>query len=143
MQESDKFKKNIFHSPEGYFDQLPGRIQEKIRQEEQEDNVFVLPRWSYVVAASVLILLAAGIFFYSQPDQSANTLAVEQQVEELLASVSEEELINYLQTNTEATTVEFALTEEEQQELLLQELDNYDIPLDDYEYEVEFIEEYL
>lgn len=143
MQESDKLKENIFRTPDGYFDQLPDRIQEKIRREEQEDKVFVLPRWSYAIAASGLILLVAGILFYRQNAQPASTLASERQVEQLLVSVPDEELISYLQANTEVATVELALTEEEQQELLLQELDNYDVLLEDYEYEMEFIEEYL
>lgn len=143
MKSPEKLKKNIFETPEGYFDALPERLQERIRQKEQEKKVFSFPQWTYAAAASVLLLLVVGIFFFQPADQPAENIASEQNIEQLLASVSEDEIIDYLQMNAEASTLELSLTEEEQQELLLNELDNYNIPLEDYAYEVEYIEEYF
>jgi hypothetical protein len=143
MKESDKLKKSIFHAPEGYFDQLPGRVQERIQQEDQANKTLSLPRWTYAVAASVLVLLVAGIFFYQQYRLPADTMASEQKIEQLLASVPDEELIDYLQTHAEVNTLELVLTEEEQQEILLQGLESYEIPYEDYEYELYELEEQL
>ncbi|MEK6476492.1 hypothetical protein WJR50_03120 [Catalinimonas sp. 4WD22] len=143
MKSPDELKKNIFETPDGYFEALPGRIQERIQQEKQEKKSFTLPQWTYAAAASVLLLLTGGIFFFQLTDQPTETIAAEQNVEQLLASISEDEIIDYLQMNAEVSTLELTLTEEEQQELLLNELDNYNIPLEDYAYEVEYIEEYF
>lgn len=142
MKSPDKLKKTIFETPEGYFEALPERIQERIQQETQKKNTFSFPHWAYAAAASVLLLLAGGIFFFQPADLPTETMAYEQNVEQLLASVSEDEIMDYLQMNAEANTLELTLTEEEQQELLLNELENYNIPLEDYVYEVEYIEEY-
>lgn len=144
MQESDKRKENIFQAPEAYFDKLPGRLQERIRQEEaKEEKSFSLPQWTYAAAASVLLLLVGGLFFYQQDTQPAEMASAELKVEQLLASVSDDEIIDYLQINAEPTMLELTLTDEEQQELLLNELDNYNISLEDYAYDVEYIEDYF
>ncbi len=143
MKEPDKLKESIFHTPKGYFDQLPGRIQKRVEQEQQSAKTIFLPRWAYAVAASGVVLLVAGLLFFQQTDHTTDTLTTEQNVEQLLASVSDEEMINYLQTQTEPSALELVLTEEDQEEILLHELENYDISLEDYAYELEYLEEYL
>lgn len=143
MKKSDKLKENIFHAPEGYFEQLPGRIQERIQQEDHANKTAIFPRWTYAAAASVLVLLIAGIFFYTQSDLPADTVASEQEIEQLLASVSDEELMDYLQNDAQVSTLELVLTEEEQQEILLQGLESYEITYEDYEYELYELEEQL
>lgn len=143
MKAPEKLKKNIFETPEGYFEQLSGRIEERIQQENQARQTISLPRWSYAVAASVLLLLVAGMFFYQQADMAADTVATEQDIELLLASVSDETLMDYLQTDTKISAMEFTLTDQEQEELLFQELESYEIPYEDYEYALYELEEYL
>lgn len=142
MKAPDHLKKNIFEAPEGYFEALPDRIQERIREEENTGTAKMVsfPRWAYAAAASVLILLAAGIYLYQQP---AKDLASEQQVEALLAEVPEETMLEYLQADAEISLMQVNLTAEEQQELLLEGMDNYELTIEDYEYEIYELEEYL
>jgi len=142
MKASDPMKKDIFEAPEGYFDALPDRIQERIHKEEstEEAGIIAFPRWAYAAAASALILLVAGIYFYQRP---AGNSTEEQPVEALLAEVPAETMLEYLQTDGDVTLLQVNLTEEEQEELLLQGLDTYEIPIDDYDYEMYELEEYL
>jgi hypothetical protein len=140
MKAPDHLKKNIFEAPDGYFDALPDRLQERIRKEEAGAKVVGIPRWAYAVAASLLILLVAGVFFFQQPEAE---LASEQQIEALLAEVPQEVMLDYLQTDTDLNLTNVNLTDEEQEELLLQGLDTYELPIDDYEYEIYELEEYL
>ena len=143
MKAPDQLKKDIFEAPDGYFDHLPERIQERIREEETssvDEKVVSMPRWAYAAAASILILLVAGILFYQQPN---NEIASEQQLEQLLAEVPQETLLEYLQTDADVSLLQVNLTEDEQEELLLQELDTYEVQIEDYEYEIYELEDYL
>ncbi|WKN32702.1 hypothetical protein PZB74_05005 [Porifericola rhodea] len=144
MKDTDKLKKNVFEAPEGYFEGLQGRIARRIAEDEKEESptTFSITRWTYAVAASVLVLLVASLFLF-KPTEETNNMASTTDVDQLLASVSDEDMLSYLESHTETATLAMSLTEAEQQELLLNELDNYNIPLEDYEYEIEFVEEYL
>lgn len=141
MKAPDHLKKTIFEAPEGYFDSLPDRIHKRIREKEMQDGgkLVSFSRWAYAAAASVLILLVAGVFFYQQPAEegvSADT------AEQLLADVPREAMLEYLQADAEVSVLQINLTEEEQEELLLEELDTYELPIDDYEYDMYELEEY-
>lgn len=142
MKAPDPLKKNIFESPDGYFDELPDRIRERIREEESGGTtpVIRLPYWAYAAAASVLILLAAGLYLYQQPAGEPDNA---QQIEALLAEVPEETMLEFLQADAEVSLLQVNLTEEEQEELLMEGMENYEIPIDDYEYEIYELEEYL
>jgi hypothetical protein len=79
-------KKNIFEAPEGYFDQLPMKVLARIETTKPSRSV---PVWNLSVryAMPVLIVGFALIYFLAPKVQ---------QTEELLASVSNEHLIAYL-----------------------------------------------
>ncbi len=142
MKAPEHLKKNIFDAPDGYFEHLPSRIQERMQQEEEAKQTAVvsLPRWAYAAAASVLILLVAGIFFYQPSDSKP---AGEQQIAALLAEVPAETMLEFLLTDAEVGLLQVNLTEEEQEALLSRGLDTYEIPVEDYEYEIYELEEYL
>ncbi len=82
-------KKNIFETPEGYFDKLPGIIQARIAEKENTPS----SAFSFVAvlryAIPVLAVAIALFFVFRQDDLSGNP-------EELLAAVSTEELSYYL-----------------------------------------------
>ena len=82
----DMDKKIDFKVPDGYFENLPLKIQQRIEIEKKEAKTFTLPTWSYALAASALLIMAFVILFQN-PSPSA---------EKLLAEVSEEALIAYL-----------------------------------------------
>lgn len=90
-------KKDIFTVPEGYFDKLPGMVQARIEAERPRTTgpvtagafalKFVLP---------VVLIFAAGIAIFQLTDSPRNA-------ETILAAVSDEDLIAYLQ-DSELTT---------------------------------------
>ena len=82
----DMDKKIDFKVPDGYFENLPLKIQQRIEIEKKEAKTFTLPTWSYALAASALLIMGFVILFQN-PSPSA---------EKLLAEVSEEALIAYL-----------------------------------------------
>ena len=80
--------KNLdYKVPEGYFENLPLQIQQRVEAEKSENKVIRLPSWSYAVAASI-VLMVSFVFMFDNPDPTAETL---------LADVSEEALIAYLE----------------------------------------------
>jgi len=143
MKAPEHLKKNIFKAPEGYFDTLPDRVKERVRAEDAKPTTtkfMGLPGWSYAAAASVIVLLLAGIYFYQQPNESLGT---EEQIARLLSEVPSETILDYLQTDAEIDLAQLSLTEDEQEELLLQKLDTYEIPIETYDYDIYELEEYL
>ncbi len=83
-------KKNVFSTPDGYFDNLPGIIQARIAKKEKVHS----PVGTFSMALRYAIpVLAIGIvlfFVFRQTDEMTSN------PERLLAEVSAEELTNYL-----------------------------------------------
>jgi len=67
-----KLKENhSFRVPEGYFETLPGRIMERIKEVDTAgENPFIKRRNIFACAAAILILLAvvSGIFLLNRPE---------------------------------------------------------------------------
>lgn len=88
---SDLPKKDVFTTPDGYFDSLQSRIDAKIKEPKGKTVVFTPQRWFYAGLAAAMIALAIvfgpGLFTSSTTSPSA---------EQLLASVPEAELLAYL-----------------------------------------------
>lgn len=82
-------KKNIFDTPEGYFDELPGIIQSRIA--EQKPATYDIPSFGLVLryALPVVAIVLAVFLIFRQGTPVSNP-------DELLASVSAEELTYYL-----------------------------------------------
>lgn len=91
MNLDDINKKNIFKVPDQYFDEFPGRLQKRIREESDKGTGKLISFPSFIrvaVAASVLILITLFMFLLQNNHPS---------VEELLADVPTESLIAYLE----------------------------------------------
>jgi hypothetical protein len=115
MKLEDIKKKNIYSVPNRYFDQLPARIQSRV-QEKKSVFGFTLD-WSLAFKLAVPALALVFILFYF----GVSTNYSGQSAEELLAQVSTDDLIAYLET-TDITTDE-----------IIDELDLSNIVLDFYE----------
>lgn len=87
-------RKQIFQVPERYFDELPGIIQSRIAEKEYSPwwRVYLTPangwRVAIVTAVVTLILVFSGVF---------NREVVNVSAESLLADVSLEDLIEYVE----------------------------------------------
>lgn len=79
-------KKESFKVPEGYFENLPMKIQQRIDTENKSSSIRI-PAWSYALAAS-LLLVVTFVFILPGGTSTSN---------DLLAEVSEEEIIAYLE----------------------------------------------
>ena len=82
-------KKQNFEVPEGYFEKLPGIIQSRVTEQQKERGWGLDHRFALRFVVPVVILLAAGIFWYSRSQ-------MDKSVEKILASVQTEDLITYL-----------------------------------------------
>lgn len=128
-------KKDHFGAPEGYFDALPGKISARIEQAPARSN----PAFRYALRYAMTLVLvgAIGLIWFIQPEDAT--------VENLLASIETEELVNYLAdaddlsyddfleemnpTTEEADALEGAVFDlqwpEENTDALLDEIENY------------------
>ncbi len=83
---------NIFKVPEHYFEELPGRIQEKIRSRER--SFWPEVNWQGIIKFSVSIAAALFLLFYFHPEKSQNDLTAP---ERILAQVNTDDVIAYLE----------------------------------------------
>jgi hypothetical protein len=84
-------RKNMFEVPEGYFDQLPGRIQARIAAESPSRSASWM--WKGALRYALPVLLAAAVFagwwLRNGPEDP----------EAILASIETEQLVAYLEEN--------------------------------------------
>ena len=80
-------KKEIFDLPDGYFEKLPGIIQARVSRESAPR--FSMARFSVRYALPAIILVAAGIFWFTEMDSNASA-------ENMLADIETQDLIAYL-----------------------------------------------
>ena len=96
MKLEDIHKENFFKAPDGYFDSLPGRIQDRIRETGPHPSPASLifnPRYLAPVAATAMILLLA-ILVVTEKKLTP---------EEIIARVPTESLITYLASSEIST----------------------------------------
>lgn len=80
-------KKNIFEVPDGYFDKLPSSIQARLESDSPKREPKTYFRYALQYALPVVLVAVAAIFIFKPKSAS---------VEDLLATVSTEQLIAYL-----------------------------------------------
>lgn len=97
MKLEDIKKDNIHQVPEGYFEELPQKIQARIAQPKPSTSMFLLHSLKYAIPA---LLLAAVSIYYLTNQKPADISP-----EDMLAEVSTSELINFLE-DSEITTEE-------------------------------------
>ena len=90
-------KKHPFNAPEGYFDKLPGVIQSRIAQESGVKESTPYFRFALRYALPVVVLAIAAVIYLMPQKQN--------DVDSLLASVSTEAMVIYLE-ESELTTDE-------------------------------------
>ncbi|MFN7406336.1 MAG: hypothetical protein ACK5SL_07360 [Cyclobacteriaceae bacterium] len=86
-------KKNVFDVPDGYFEKLPGVIQSRVAKPERlaNWNPWLITR----VAVPVLLLVGAGIFWFSQPQRITGYADIEYE----LGQIDQEQLSLFLDDN--------------------------------------------
>ena len=117
MNLEDIKKKNIYSVPDNYFDQLPMRIQARINDKKPVFGFSL--NWSMVLKVAVPAVAVVLIVFYFGIHSNNSQLSPDQ----ILAQVSTEDLIAYIQT-TDITTDE-----------IIEEIDFTGIDLEFYEIE--------
>jgi len=87
-------KKNIYTTPEGYFDQLPDKIQSRIQNQDQKRRqIWMNPALRYAAAAAIILLVGwFGIFRMSTINEPAD-------YNQLLTEVSTAELVAYIESS--------------------------------------------
>jgi hypothetical protein len=97
-------KKHPFNVPDGYFDRLPGIIQSRIAEKSAQPQPTPYLRYALQYAIPMVLIAIAAIFYFTpEPARDVDTI---------LASVSTEELVAYLEESDISTdelleTVEF------------------------------------
>ena len=116
-------QKTPFTVPDGCFDELTRDIQERVEVKPERQWVPV-GRLRWVLASSFALIIVLVIIFKPSPTQLS--------VDEMLAQVSEEDLMEYLDLNdfTESELLE-GLTEEELDQLWSEEDNLMGLDLDD------------
>jgi hypothetical protein len=79
-------RKEFFKVPEGYFDELPSRIQSKLATPLSNTGFTFVSRYGLRYAVPV-VLVVIGVFYFLEPRPD---------VDSMLSSVETAELINYL-----------------------------------------------
>ena len=133
----DLERRDIFTTPEGYFDKLPNRILQRIDLQEEKKPVYQLvPKKLYYIAASVAVFLIAAIVMWRAPKETETA-------ENMLSGVSTENMIEYLEMS-DVSVAEITLAEDEQQQMLENQWQNLPIP-EDYvdEISIEELNEFL
>jgi hypothetical protein len=100
MKLEDLPKKEIFNVPEGYFEKLPGVIQARIAERQQQTTSRPVLRYAFQYALPLVMIITIGLIWFKNSPSSNQTTT-----ELLLTEIQTEDLIAYLD-NTNMTTDE-------------------------------------
>ena len=132
-------KKEAFKVPEGYFEDLPMRIQKRVDSEKPAVRQLLMPKWGLALAASIA-LIVTFVFVFNNNSPSP---------EDMLADISHDELVAYLE-QMELDEYEIASAFDEDMEIFETEdtnvLDGIDLgedAIDDVLLEYDLEDEYL
>src|SRR5258706_2946393 len=109
-------KKNIFEVPDGYFDRLPLKIQARVETTKQTHT---LPVWNLALRyAMPIVIVGFALAYFLKPTTP--------ETEEILASISNEHLVAYLQESdiSESDLLEIANFNETDADSLSQHLND-------------------
>lgn len=129
-------KKHVFQVPERYFDELPAIVQSRVTKKVpfyQSKTFRIGVRYAFPVACVLVIGIYLG--FFSGQDQQL------QSFEALMADVSYEDLVAYLE-NSDISTEEIIGSIEDADFLIEFDQDEFD-PLRDFDLEGEGIDELI
>ena len=93
MIDLEQIEKNEHYEiPENYFDELPGRVMQNIKREQNRKKTI----FSSAAAAIAILAIAVGLFFtYNTPKEDVETAQVEQTV----ATDTEDEVLESVATD--------------------------------------------
>ncbi len=93
-------KKEVFTTPENYFDQLPGIMQSKVHAKKSLPASWVPNYKLALAAASICLFVFISIKFWNKPQASENEIAASEIVQtydaQYLASSDESDLVEQL-----------------------------------------------
>ncbi|MEO9967036.1 MAG: hypothetical protein ABJF11_14655 [Reichenbachiella sp.] len=115
-------KENIHQVPEGYFDELPLKIQSRIAVEQEVSSPLFIPRMqlTHVLTAAIVIFVLGWLFYpMGQGDLS---------IDQSLAEIDSADLIEYLFEENVSTEDILAVVD---QEYLLDEIGGFEPELFD------------
>lgn len=117
MNLSDKYKKNCFKVPDGYFDNIADRVQETIREEEKKKPALMVILRPYLALAASIIFITfifSRVSDYISSDSNELTAEVvyEMFTEDNMIMVSNDVLMNALADNSEITVDDIQAFEE-------------------------------
>ena len=92
MKLDDIKKKNVYTVPDRYFEQLPGRIQQRVSK--KKSGFFYSFNWKLTAQIASPVLAVLLLIFYFGIGTQTSALSAE----ELLAEVATEDVIAYLET---------------------------------------------
>ena len=120
FQPDESNRQHPFVAPEGYFDELPARVQKRVSTTAQPSVPSGSFRWIYFAAAGFVAMFAVAVWLVTRPTIPATNSAVTPSAEQLLAEVPTETLVDYLLLAEVDVMTTAALSEAEQAELLEQ-----------------------
>ena len=120
FQPDESNRQHPFVAPEGYFDELPARVQKRVATTAQPSVPRGSFRWIYFAAAGFVAIFAVAAWLVMRPTAPATNSAVTPSAEQLLAEVPTETLVDYLLLAEVDVMTTAALSEAEQAELLEQ-----------------------
>jgi hypothetical protein len=130
MKLEDINKENIYKVPDGYFENLPMKIQQRTSVASEGRTSLVPSKLWYAIPAMVLVI--AGVLWFGQPEAQVVD------AETLLASVETTELVSYLD-EVDMTDADVLFIEgDEQVNTDSLEMEVYQMPVE--ESETEFLE---
>lgn len=96
---------NVFKVPEGYFKNLPMQVMEKIKQPASAKIIPITKNWwkyaAAAVVAGIITISTIQLFNYSIDNQNSIGASLQyktpQQLDKGIASLSDDEIVNYLQ----------------------------------------------
>lgn len=82
-------KTEHYKIPENYFDELPGRVMQNIKHEQQHKRTII----ASAVAAVAVLAIAVGVFFTVNSPEKGTDIT---QVQQVTTTISEEEALETL-----------------------------------------------
>ena len=139
LKEFEKLKSNEqFKVPEGYFDNFPGQVMEKIKASEEKPErpglwFTIRPQLALAASFVALFMLAYTGFKLFMPEKSTNTLPESEIVATLeneIYDLDESYMIDLIETGkTEPVIDNAGLTKEEIMDYLMEEGNDLDLSL--------------
>ncbi len=122
-------RKNVFTTPDGYFETLPLIIQKRIAERSNSQSWFSIGWVRYGVSVSLLMLvISSGYWFYQQQTSSIQTNVALSELSDIeiveylkQTSVSQEELVDI--ATKENVEIQNFLFQETDEKKILEELD--------------------